>query len=90
MLEEGISIFRPQAAAELTELAKGLWQFPLVRAIQTGLEMADPPLSLAELRRGLPPDLSPLAVVERDCHPYDDGSQVYRADSGPAGAAFAG
>ena len=85
VLEEGISIFRPKAAAELTELAKGLWQFPLVRAIQTGLEMADPPLSLAELRRGLPPDLSPLAVVERDCHPCDDGSQVIELTQGRPG-----
>ena len=55
--------FRMDAAAELMGLAKGLWQFPSVRAIQTGLEEDGPPLSLAELRQGMPPDATPFVIV---------------------------
>lgn len=76
VLEGGVLRFRAEAAEELMELAKGLWQFPPVRSIQTGLELSDPPLSLSELRRGQSPDACPFVLVECDCHPFDDGSLV--------------
>ncbi len=77
--------FRAQAVSELTALAKELWQFPPVEAVQTGLELSDPPLSLAELRRGVSPDASPFVIVAPDCHPYDDGSQATPLTGGRPG-----
>ena len=77
--------FRADAAAELIELAKRLWQFPPVRSIQTGLALSDPPLSPSELRRGIPPDACPFVILEPDCHPYDDGSQAVQLLQGRPG-----
>ena len=85
VLEDGILTFRADAAEELTELGKGLWQFPPVRAIQTGLELSDPPLSLAELRKGQSPNACPFVIVEPGCHPFDDGSQVIPLAGGRPG-----
>lgn len=79
------TIFLPDKAEQLRELAEKLWQFPLVRSIQTGLELSDPPLSLAELRKGQSPDASPFAIVEPDCHPYDDGSRAIELTRGRPG-----
>ena len=77
--------FRAEAVEELTGLAQRLWQFPPVRSIQTGLELSDPPLSLAELRRGQSPDACPFVILEPDCHPYDDGSRVVELTDGRPG-----
>ena len=86
VLEEGILIFRPQAAAEaqLRELAEKLWQFPAVKAIQTGME-EDDHTKLRMLRKGVPACVRPFAILERDCHPYDDGSQVIELTQGRPG-----
>ena len=77
--------FRDGAIKELIELAQKLWQFPAIKAIQTELAESDAPLGLTELRQGIPPDLSPFALVEPDCHPYDDGSQVISLTQGRPG-----
>ena len=84
-LEDGVLRFRTEAAAELMELAQKLWQFPPVRAVQTGLELSDPPLSLAELRKGQSPNACPFVLVEPDCHPFDDGSRVVPLTEGRPG-----
>ena len=68
----------------LRELAEGLWQLPVVKAIQTGME-EDGHISLRELRKGVPACVRPFAIVERDCHPYDDGSRVIELTQGRPG-----
>ena len=47
------TIFLPGRAAQLRELAEKLWQFPAVKAIQTGME-EDDHTKLRMLRKGVP------------------------------------
>ncbi len=85
VVDEGnYTIFLPEQAGRLRELAEKLWQFPAVRAIQTGME-EDEHISLRELRKGVPACVCPFAIVERDCHPYDDGSRVIELTRGRPG-----
>lgn len=78
------TIFLPDRAAQLRELAEKLWQFPAVKAIQTGME-EDGHTKLRMLRKGVPACARPFAILERDCHPYDDGSQVIELTQGRPG-----
>ena len=85
VVDEGnYTIFLPEQAGQLRELAEKLWQFPAVKAIQTGME-EDGHISLRELRKGVPACVCPFAIVERDCHPYDDGSRVIELTRGKPG-----
>lgn len=85
VVDEGnYTIFLPEQAGRLRELAEKLWQFPAVKAIQTGME-EDGHISLRELRKGVPACVCPFAIVERDCHPYDDGSRVIELTRGRPG-----
>ena len=85
VVDEGnYTIFLPEQAGQLRELAEKLWQFPAVKAIQTGME-EDGHISLRELRKGVPACVCPFAIVERDCHPYDDGSRVIELTQGRPG-----
>ena len=83
--------FRVDAAAELLELAKGLWQFPSVRAIQTGLEFSDGPAGLKALEAGEAPYTEPFAILEQDCRsPVDAAVQVTELTRGRPGRLFLG
>lgn len=85
VVDEGnYTIFLPEQAEQLRELAEKLWQFPAVKAIQTGME-EDDHISLWELRKGIPACVRPVAIVERDCHPYDDGSRAIELTRGRPG-----
>ena len=81
---DNYTIFLPGRAAQLRELAEKLWQFPAVKAIQTGME-EDDHTKLRMLRKGVPACARPFAILERDCHPYDDGSQVMELTQGRPG-----
>lgn len=81
---DNYTIFLPGRAAQLRELAEKLWQFPAVKAIQTGME-EDDHTKLRMLRKGVPACVRPFAILERDCHPYDDGSQVIELTQGRPG-----
>lgn len=82
--EDDYAIFCPDKTVQLRKLAERLWQFPAVKAIQTGVEENDH-TKLRELRKGAPASVCPLAIVERDCHPYDDGSRVIKLTQGRPG-----
>lgn len=81
---DNYTIFLPGRAAQLRELAEKLWQFPAVKAIQTGME-EDDHTKLRMLRKGVPACARPFAILERDCHPYDDGSRVIELTRGRPG-----
>ena len=51
--EDDYTVVRPDQAERLRELGKKLWQFPAVRAIQTGME-EDDHIELRKLRKGVP------------------------------------
>ena len=68
---EGSDLFQQARAAELLELAQKLWQFPAVKAIQTGLEFSDGPVGLNALRAGVTPCVEPFAILEQSCYPSD-------------------
>lgn len=82
--EDNYTVFQADKAEQLLELAKKLWQFPPVRVIQTGLE-GDDHTSLRQLRRGVPACACPFAILEGDCHPGDNGSQVTELTQGRPG-----
>ena len=91
LTREGSDCFRPERAAELLELAKGLWQFPSVRAIQTGLELSDGPAGLKALEAGEAPYTEPFAILEQDCRsPVDAAVQVTELTRGRPGRLFLG
>lgn len=62
--------FKEESIEELLGFSKRVWQFPPVRAIQTGLEIEDDSASLAELTQGGCPNAWPFAIVEElgACH----------------------
>lgn len=64
LVEECSARFKKEKMEELLELSKEIWQFSLVRAIQTGLENCDASVSLAELAQGGYPNAWPFAIVE--------------------------
>lgn len=82
--EDDYTVIRPDQAERLRELAERLWQFPAVKAIQTGME-EDDHTKLRMLRRGVPACVRPLAILERDCRPCDDGSRVIELTQGRPG-----
>ena len=91
LTREGSGCFRPERAAELLELAKALWQFPPVRAIQTGLELSDGPAGLSALEAGEAPYTEPFAILERDCRsPADAAVQVTELTQERPGRLFLG
>lgn len=48
----------------LVEAAKKIWQFPYVKAVQTGLEESSASAGLTELETGGLPNIQPFAIVE--------------------------
>lgn len=65
VLAEGYPVrFKEERIEELLGFSKGIWQFPPVRAIQTGLEIEDDSAGLAELAQGGCPNIWPFAIVE--------------------------
>lgn len=65
VLEKGYPAkFKKEKMEELMEFSMRIWQFPLVKAIQTGLECDDASVSLSELAGGGCPNVCPFAIVE--------------------------
>lgn len=64
--------FKEERIEELLGFSKRIWQFPPVRAIQTGLEIEDDSAGLAELAQGGFPNAWPFAIVEDSRACYED------------------
>ncbi len=60
------TIFQQQKIDELLELSKKIWQFPYVKAIQTGLEFDDDTIAITDIEKGEYPNISPFAIVEKE------------------------
>lgn len=60
------TIFQQQKIDELLELSKEIWQFPYVKAIQTGLEFDDDTIAITDIEKGEYPNISPFAIVEKE------------------------
>lgn len=78
------TIFLPDRAAQLRELAEKLWQFPAVKAIQTGME-EDDHTKLRMLRKGVPPCARPFAILEPGCPCPVDGLRAMELAQGRPG-----
>ena len=73
VLAEGYPVrFKEERIEELLGFSKRIWQFPPVRAIQTGLEIEDDSAGLAELAQGGFPNAWPFAIVEDSRACYED------------------
>ncbi len=57
--------FQEQEVDKLLELSKKIWQFPYVRAIQTGLEFEDETTALSDIEKGELPNVIPFAILEQ-------------------------
>lgn len=64
--------FKKEKMEELMGLSMRIWQFPLVKAIQTGLEGNDASVSLSKLAGGGCPNTCPFAIVEDMGNCYED------------------
>ena len=73
----------------IRDSSKRVWQFPPVRAIQTGLEIEDDSTSLAELAQGGCPNAWPFAIVEElgACH-EDSVYDIQPISKGKKGVLF--
>ncbi len=76
--EEWPAKFREEKLGELLGLAGRIWQFPLVKAIQTGLEGNDASTSLTKLAGGEYPNICPFAIVEETGVCYEDSKYDIR------------
>ncbi len=56
--------FKKEKMIHLLEAARKIWQFPLVRTIQTGLEGNDASIGLTKLASGYSPNVQPFAIIE--------------------------
>lgn len=66
VLTDGIgTTFQEQEVDKLLELSKKIWQFPYVRAIQTGLEFEDETTALSDIEKGELPNVIPFAILEQ-------------------------
>ncbi|MCD7992023.1 MAG: hypothetical protein LUK37_09725 [Clostridia bacterium] len=73
VLENGYPAkFIKEKMEELLELTIRIWQFSLVKAIQTGLEGNDASVSLSKLTGGEYPNTLPFALVEDMGNCYED------------------
>lgn len=81
--------FKEERIEELLGFSKRVWQFPPVRAIQTGLEIEDDSTSLAELAQGGCPNAWPFAIVEElgACH-EDSVYDIQPISKGKKGVLF--
>ncbi|MCC8024060.1 MAG: hypothetical protein LIP16_01965 [Clostridium sp.] len=83
VLMEGYPVrFIKKKMDRLLELSEGIWQFPPVRAIQTGLEIEDDSAGLAELAQGGCPSAWPFAIVEELGACYEGSMYDIRLISG--------
>lgn len=64
--------FKKEKIGELLEFSKKIWQFPPVRAIQTGLEIEDTTVGLVEIAEGGYPNIWPFAIVKETGICYKD------------------
>ena len=77
--------FQRERAEELLRLAKRLWQFPQVKAIQTGLELSGNPVELSALEAGQPPCAEAFAILEPGCPCCADGLRAVELTQGRPG-----
>lgn len=78
LAEEYLVQFKIERIEELIELAKRIWQFPLIKAMQTGLEGNDASVSLAKLAGGRYPNIWPFAIIEETEACYNDSEYDIR------------
>lgn len=78
LAEEYLVQFKIEKIEELMELSKRIWQFPPIKAIQTGLEGNDASVSLVKLAGGRYPNIWPFAIVEETEVCYNDSEYDIR------------
>lgn len=71
----------------LIELAKDIWRFPYVRAIQTGLEL-DEATELGALEKGAEPSVRPFAILDKIRYPLDEKECLVERVAGREGMAI--
>lgn len=64
--ESFVWLFERDKINMLFELSKKIWQFPHVKAIQTGLELDDGAIGLGDLEKGGLPSIRPFAILEKN------------------------
>ena len=64
LIHEGGGAFQKEREEAIVELAERLWNFPCIRAIQTGLEGDDASVGLREIELGKMPNMYPFAILE--------------------------
>lgn len=64
LIHEGGGAFQKEHEEAIVELAERLWNFPCIRAIQTGLEGDDASVGLREIELGKMPNMYPFAILE--------------------------
>ena len=64
LIHEGGGAFQKEHEEAIVELAERLWNFPCIRAIQTGLEADDASVWLREIELGKMPNMYPFAILE--------------------------
>lgn len=60
------SIFDKEKIFRVIKFVEKIWEFPYVKAIQTGLEESDANVSLSELKAGIGPNCFPFAITEEN------------------------
>ncbi|MDE7099019.1 MAG: hypothetical protein K2O60_07725, partial [Ruminococcus sp.] len=60
------NIFDKEKIGRIIKFAEKIWEFPYVKAIQTGLEESDANVSLSELKSGIGPNCFPFAITEEN------------------------
>lgn len=69
--ERYVWLYEREKMEGLIKLAEGIWQFPCVRAIQTGLEL-DVETKLGALEKGAEPSVRPFAILDKIRYALDE------------------
>ena len=65
--------YDPEILSDLKKLIVNIWNFEIVSAIQTTLELSGGITYVDELERGVMPSIVPLAIIKKACVDYDFG-----------------
>ncbi len=83
--ERYVWVFERERIGNLIELSKGIWQFPCVKAIQTGLEL-DVETKLGALEKGMEPSVRPFAILDKIRYSLDEREYLVERVSGRDGS----